>query len=164
MKPPYTSFLSTPLILSFCFFISEGIPLAAASNSTKMSGQFLGDGNDDVHIDKRPCRNPAPTTKLLNENNLQQAALPFQQKSINDYRAAREFQGTATSNLENSDTTLHATLPTSSQVQDATSFSAPSDHAKDKRHIFEVDTSDDGDSTPDSEAKPVDRPQKKKGT
>jgi hypothetical protein len=55
-------------------------------------------------------------------------------ESIDDYRAAREPQDAATSNLKNPDTTLRATVTSamssgdSSQIQDTTSFPPPSDH------------------------------------
>jgi hypothetical protein len=131
-----------------------------------MSEHILGDGSDSVHVNKRPRRNPAPATKLRDENNFERAALPFQQKSVDDYRAACDAEDAATSNLENPDTTSHATSPTgtTSQIQDATSSPPPSDRAKDKRQIFEVDTSDYSDSAPDSRAKLTGRrPLKKKG-
>ncbi|KAH9960081.1 hypothetical protein BJV74DRAFT_872375 [Russula compacta] len=90
-----------------------------------MSGRILSDGSEGVHVDKRPRRNPAPTTKLLGKDNLQQAALPLQRKSTDDYRAAHEAQdiSTATSDLESPDTTSRATSPTSTQIPDT--YSSP---------------------------------------
>ena len=40
--------------------------------------------SDDLHIDKRPRRNPAPTTKLLDTNNTARPGLTFQQKAIDE--------------------------------------------------------------------------------
>jgi hypothetical protein len=132
----------------------------------KMLGRIISDSSNEVHVDKHPRRNLAPTTKLLDKNNIEQAGLPFQQKYIDHYRAAREAQDMPipTSNLENPgpEATSHTTSPISSQIPDMTSSPPPSDHVKDKRHISEVDTSDDSDSAPDSRVKSTDRPQKKK--
>jgi len=131
---------------------------------TKMSGQILSDSSDDVHVDKRPCRNAAPMTKLLDKNNLERPGLlPFQQKSINDYWAAREAQDATTASDNENPTVSHATLPTS-QILDMTSSPPPTDCANDKRQISEVNISSDSDSAPASRAEPTDRPPKEKDT
>jgi hypothetical protein len=127
-----------------------------------MSGQIFSNSGNNVHINKRPRRIPAPTTKLLDKNNLKRAALPFQQRSIDNYWAAHEVEDSATSNLENPNTTSLATSPTLSQIPDAASSPPPFGHAKGKRRIFEVDTPDDSDSAPDGARSTV-HPQAKKG-
>src|SRR6202040_586706 len=128
----------------------------------KMSGQILSDGSNDVHVDKRPRRNPAPMTKLLDKNNIERFLLHFQQKSIANYRAAQAAQdmSTATSDNENPSASC-ATSPTTSQILDLTSPPPPTDRVKDKRPISEVEASSDSDSAP---AKSPERPPKKKGT
>jgi hypothetical protein len=127
----------------------------------KMSGQILSDGSNDVHVNKRPRRNPAPTTKLLDKNNIERPVLPFQQKSIDDYRAAQEVQDTSTASATSDPTVSRATSPTTSQILDLTSSPPPTDRTKDKRPISEVEGSSDSDSAPATSPK---RPPKKKGT
>ncbi|KAH9969346.1 hypothetical protein BJV74DRAFT_889793 [Russula compacta] len=120
----------------------------------------------DAAFDKllllRPRRNPAPTTKLLDKNNIERPVLPFQQKSIDDYRAAQEAQDATTATSDNENPTVsRTTLPTTSQILDVTSSPPPTDHTKDKRLISEVEISsnEDSDSAP---AKSPKCPPKKK--
>ena len=133
---------------------------------TKMSGRTLDNGSDDVHVNKHPHRNAVPTTKLLDKNNLERPALlPFQQKCINDYRAAHEAQGATTVTSDDERLTVsRATSSATSQILDATSSPPPTDRAKDKRKFSEVDISSDSDNASASRAEPTDRPLKKKGT
>ncbi|KAN0111931.1 hypothetical protein V8E52_008021 [Russula decolorans] len=85
------------------------------------------------------------TKIILNE-------LPFPFSKVED---------SATSNLENPNTTSLATSPTLSQIPDAASSPPPFGRAKGKRRIFEVDTPDDSDSAPDGARSTV-HPQAKK--
>ena len=50
-----------------------------------MVGTILTDGEDEPHIE-RPHRNPKPSAALLAHS--EQAALPSQQKVVNDFCAA----------------------------------------------------------------------------
>ena len=112
--------------------------------------------------DKRPRRNPAPATKLVDANNTEQAGLPFQQKSIHDYRAAREAHdaptGTSPRDSENPDVASRAALTTTDRI----SSPEPFGHIPAKRPISAI--SDDSGTTSDTGAKSTDHPQKRKGS
>jgi hypothetical protein len=131
-----------------------------------MSGQILSDACDagSIHVDKRPCRNPVPTTKLLDKNNTERPVLPFQQKSIDNYRAAQDAQDVTTLTSDNKIPTTSCAA-TSQIVPHVTPSPSPpptdraNDRAKDKRPISKVETFSDSDSAP---AKSPKRPLKKK--
>jgi hypothetical protein len=93
-------------------------------------------------LDKRPRRNPVPTTKLLDTNNTERAGLPFQLKSIHDHRAAHEPD------------VRDAPTGTSFEYPDATSFPGLSGSILEKRPFSAID----GDTTPDSVANSTDHP------
>jgi hypothetical protein len=111
-------------------------------------------------LDKRPRRNPVPTTKLLDTNNTERAGLPFQLKFIADHRAARKPEvrdaSTGTSS-ENADATSNATSTTTQthQIPDTTSSPEPSGRIPEKRPFSAVD---DSDTKSDSEANLTDHP------
>lgn len=132
---------------------------------TKMPQQILSDSGDDVHVSRRPPsrRNPVPATKLLDANNLERASLPFQQKAINNYRAARNAQVHDAPIATSSPTpnmTPHAPSPTATQTPTESS-PAPS-CSIDKRPISRVESSsDESDATIDGGVKLTVRPPKK---
>jgi hypothetical protein len=73
-------------------------------------------GNDIAP--KRPCRNPKPTATLLEHS--EGAALPSQQKKINDYRAAEAAKQATRQNIPTAAASSAATTPAPDDIPSPT--------------------------------------------